>query len=287
MRGASRQRKGHVLDEVLEKHRAAITAKHRVRNAAQLVKMVDAVGMCFAFTAADGLAIPACFDHLSTSDTDRKWGWMWGWKDELAEEKRVYYGPILARKPTFVSMRLLPVLYATFGRAGEPDDHLEDVRAGRISDIGRRIIEYLRAQPPGGSQTRRMRAELGITSKEGRTQYDRALDEVQRLMYVARVKAVGEGREEYNYTYDLFVRRYPEAVRAAGPIASADARGRVLGRALELAGALTERQASKLLDWGEEPLRRALDRVVAAGTAVRRGTGREAIVVLRRYAEAV
>ena len=272
------------LDELLEKHRAAITAKHRVRNAEQLVKMVNAVGMCFAFTAADRLAIPACFDHLSTSDTDRKWGWMWGWKDELAEKKRLYYGPILARKPTFVSMKLLPLLYATFGRAGEPDDHVEDVRAGRISDVGRRIIEYVTGK--GESQTRRMRAELGITSKDGRTQYDRALDEVQRLMYVARVKAVGEGREEYNYTYDLFVRRYPEVVRSAEPIASADARASVLGRALELAGALTERQASRLFDWGEEPLRRALDHAVAAGSAVRRGTGREAIVVLRRYADA-
>ncbi|MDE3193245.1 MAG: winged helix DNA-binding domain-containing protein [Chloroflexota bacterium] len=272
------------LEEILEKHRAAITAKHRVRNAAQLVKLVDAVGLCFAFTAADGLAIPACFDHLSTSDADRKWGWMWGWKDELAEKKRVYYGPVLARKPTFVSMRLLPVLYATFGRAGEPDDHVEDVRAGRMSDIGRRIIEYVTQR--GESQTRRMRSELGITSKDGRTQYDRALDEVQRLMYVARVKAVGEGREEYNYTYDLFVRRYPEVVRAAAPIASAEARVRMVGRALDLAGALSERQASKLFDWGEGAVRRALERTVAAGTAVRRGTGREAIVVLRRYAGA-
>ncbi len=272
------------LDDVLEKHRAAITAKHRVRNADQLVKMVDAVGFCFAFTAAEGLPIPACFDHLSTSDDDRKWHWMWGWKDELPEEKRLYYGPILARKPTFVSKKLLPILYATFGRAGEPDDHLEDARAGRLSEVARRIIEYVTAK--GESQTRRMRAELGITSQEGRRQYDRALDEVQRLMYVARVKAVGEGREDYNYTYDLFVRRYPEVVKAAEPIASADAHARVLARALDLAGALTERQASRLLDWGDEPMRRAVEHVVAARGAIRRGTGREAILVLPRYADA-
>lgn len=273
------------LEEVLEKHRAAITAKHRVRSGEQLVKMVDAVGLCFAFTAAQGIPIPACFDHLSTSDTDRKWGWMWGWKDELPEEKRLYYGPVLARKPSFVSMKLLPVLYATFGRAGEPDDHVEDVRAGRLSDVARRIIEHVTQK--GEQQTRRMRAELGITSKEGRTQYDRALDDVQRLMYVARVKAVGEGREDYNYTYDLFVRRYGEVVRAAEPIASADARVRILGRALELSGALTERQAAKLFDWGDEPLRRTLDRLVAERAAVRRGSGREAIVLLRRYAQAL
>lgn len=284
MKAATKRKPARPLEDVLADHRARITQQHRVRNADQLVKMVDALGMVFAFTPAERLPIPACFDHLSTNDDDRKWGWMWGWKDELAEEKRLYYGPILARKPTFVSMRLLPVLYATFGRAGEPDDHLEDVRSGRVSDIGRRIIEFVAQK--GESQTRRMRAELGITSKEGRGQYDKALDEVQRLMYVARVKAVGEGREEYNYTYDLFVRRYAEVVKAAEPVASADARARILGAAVGLAGALTEKQAGKLFDWGDGPLRRAADRLAAAGALVRLERGREAIFVLPQYADA-
>jgi hypothetical protein len=280
-RGAAR---AEPLAALLERHRDRITAEHRVRNAGQLVRMVDALGMCFAFTSAENVPIPACFDHLSTSDDDRKWGWMWGWKDELAEEKRLYYGPVLARKPTFVSMKLLPVLYATFGRAGEPDDHLEDVRSGRISDIGRRIIDFVTAK--GESQTRRMRAELGITSKEGRGQYDKALDEVQRLMYVARVKAVGEGREEYNYTYDLFVRRYPEIVKQAEPIGSAEARDRVLGVAVGLAGGLTEKQAARLFDWGDADLRHAIDRLARRKALVRRPHGKEAILLLPTYAQA-
>lgn len=272
------------LEDVLERHRERLTKDHRVRNGAQLTRFVNDVGFCFAFTAAEGLPIPACFDHLSTNDIDRKWGWIWEWKDELAADKKLYYGPILWRKPSFASMKLLPILYATHGRAGEPDDHLEDVRSGRLSEVARRIIEHVTAK--GESQTRRMRAELGITSKEGRTQYDRALDEVQRLMYVARVKAVGEGREEYNYTYDLFVRRYPEVVRAAEPIPSADARSRVLARAIELAGALTAKQIDKLFDWGPEPLGRAIDRLEAERRVVRRAAGREAIVLLHRYADA-
>lgn len=272
------------LEDVLERHRERLTKDHRVRNGAQLIEFVNDVGFCFAFTAAEGLPIPACFDHLSTNDIDRKWGWIWEWKDELAADKKVYYGPILWRKPSFVSMKFLSLLYATHGRAGEPDDHLEDVKAGRLSEIARRIIEHVTVK--GEQQTRRMRAELGITSKEGRTQYDRALDEVQRLMYVARVKAVGEGREEYNYTYDLFVRRYPEVVRAAEPIPSADARSRVLARAVELAGALTAKQIDKLFDWGPEPLGRAIDRLEAERRVVRRASGREAIVLLHRYADA-
>jgi len=237
---------------------------------------VDRLGFAFAFSRDAAYPVPVA--------DEKSWKNTWHWKDELAEAKRLYYGKILVSKPTFVSMKMLPVFFATHGRAGEPDDHLEDVRSGRVSDIGRRVIEFVTQK--GESQTRRMRAELGITSKEGRGQYDKALDEVQRLMYVARVKAVGEGREEYNYTYDLFVRRYREVVKAAEPIASADARARILAAAVGLAGALTERQAGKLFDWGDGPLRRAADRLAAQGALARLERGREAILVLPQYADA-
>jgi hypothetical protein len=251
----SPRRKGSPLDEVLERHRARVNRVHRVRNSDQLVSMVDAFGFCFAFTLRTGDApIPACFDHLSTNSEDRKWGWMWGWKDELPEEKRLYYGKLLVRKPTFVSMKMLPTFYATFGRAGEADDHLEDVRAGRLSDIARRVIDHLTQR--GETQTKRMRADLGITSPEGKADYAKAVEELQRLMYVARVKAVGEGREDYNYTYDLFVRRYPEAVQSAERISSSDAMTTLLRRLLELAGGVTAKQVKRLFEWDDEQAER-------------------------------
>jgi hypothetical protein len=248
------------LEDALVAHRERVNRAHRVRNADQLVSMVDAFGFCFAFTLRTGDApIPACFDHLSTSSEDRKWGWMWGWKDELPEEKRLYYGKLLIRKPTFVSMKMLPTFYATFGRAGEADDHLDDVRAGRLSDIARRVIDHLAQR--GETQTKRMRADLGITSQEGKADYARAVEELQRLMYVARVKAVGEGREDYNYTYDLFVRRYPEIVKKAERITSSDAMTMLLQRLLELAGGVTTKQVKRLFEWDDEQVERTTRRL--------------------------
>ncbi|HUQ16669.1 MAG TPA: hypothetical protein VM070_02670 [Candidatus Saccharimonadales bacterium] len=262
--GPRRSRRTEPLPAVL-RHRAGVNRAHRVRNPDQLVRMIDACGFAYGFTLRPGdAAIPACFDHLSTTDDAQRWNWMWVWKDELPEAKRLYYGALLVRKPTFVSMGFLPTFYATFGRAGEVDDHLEDVRAGRLSDIGRRIIEYLGAK--GETQTKRMRSELGITSKDGKLQYGKAIDEVQRLMYVARVRAVGEGREDYNYTYDLFVRRYPEIVKAAERISSADASLALLDRTVELAGAVTPKQLARLFEWDEALQERAIRRAVERGT---------------------
>ena len=89
------------IEKAIAAHREKVLKAHRVRNAGQLVELVEALGFAFAFTLRTGDApIPACFDHLSTNDTNRKWNWMWGWKDELPEEKKLYYGTLLARKPT-------------------------------------------------------------------------------------------------------------------------------------------------------------------------------------------
>ena len=228
-----------------------------MRNATQLVAMVDAVGFCFAFTGEAAYPVPACFDHLSTSEDGKKWEWMWPWKDELAEAKKLYYGKLLVKKPTFVSMKMLPTFYATFGRAGETDDHLDDVRAGKLSELARRVVEYL--QHRGETQKKRMRADLGIESKEGRGDLERAIEELQRLMYIARVKAVGERSDDYNYTYDLFVRRYPETVKAAERLTSSDATALLLRRLLELAGGVTPRQVQRLFDWEKDRTAKAIE----------------------------
>jgi len=247
------------LKAALGAHRVKVERAHRVRNATQLVAMVDAVGFCFAFTGQASYPVPACFDHLSTNEEHRKWEWMWPWKDELAEAKKLYYGKLLVKKPTFVSMKMLPVFYATFGRGGEADDHLDDVRAGRISDLGRRVIEYV--QHRGETQKKRLRADLGIESKEGRGDLEHAIEELQRLMYLARVKAVGERSDDYNYTYDLFVRRYPETVKAAERLASSEAAVLLLRRLLELAGGVTPKQVQRLFDWESDRTAKAIEQV--------------------------
>lgn len=266
-RGARAPSLSRDMERALARHRERIASRHAVKTADALVKMVDEVGLCFAFTGESAYPIPAAFDHLDTRSDGRKWEWMWGWKDELAENKRLYYGKLLVRKPTFVSMKMLPTFYATFGRAGEADDHLEDVRAGRLSEIARRVIEFLAVN--GETQTKRMRSALGITSQEGKSDYAKAIEELQRLMYVARVRAVGEGREDYNYTYDLFVHRYPETVRAAERASSADAMTALLDHLIHLVGGVTERQVTKLFDWSEDRVAHAARRLERKNALVR------------------
>ena len=242
---------------------AATPKRRSVKTADGLVKLVDELGFCFAFTAESAFPVPAAFDHLATDDEGRKWGWIWEWKDALAEAKRLYYGKLLVRKPTLVSLKALPLFFATFGRPGEEDDHLDDVRSGVVSELGRRIIEHLVQH--GETQTRRMRSQLGVSSEEGRRQYAKALEDVQRLMYVTVIRAVGEGRDDYNYTYDLFVRRYPEAVRSAAKLTSAQAMVKVVERLVASGGPVTSRQLERLFGWEREQVARTIGTLKAKG----------------------
>jgi hypothetical protein len=206
------------------------------------------------------------------------WGWMWEWKDTLPEEGKLYYGKLLRAKPTFVSLEFLPYFYAVHGRADEADDYLEDARAGRITDVGRRIYEALLQR--GETQTKRLRAELGIESKDGRTEYAKAVESLQQLLYVTRVRAVGEGREDYNYTYDLFARRYPEVVKKASRLSSTEAMRQILLRAVTLAGALPSAKVAAVFGWDEERTDSVIEDLQREKRLRRDGDGRAQLLVL-------
>src|SRR5438128_2045358 len=69
------------VERVLARHRQKVGARHAVRTADALVRMVDDLGFCFAFTGESAYPVPAAFDHLDTRSDGRKWEWMWGWED--------------------------------------------------------------------------------------------------------------------------------------------------------------------------------------------------------------
>ena len=176
------------LSSLLEAHRAKVKGVHRVRNAEGLVTMVDAFGFCFAFTLRTGDApIPACLDHLSTNSEDRKWGWMWSWKDELPEEKRLYYGKLLVRKPTFPQDqsvwegRLLPRLADLFEASANHNG-----RSDRLYSCANKAGDLL--------------LKLNAIDLSGNIAMTQ-LDEV-RVEYAELVSKYQENHEKYDY--DLF-----------------------------------------------------------------------------------
>lgn len=135
----------------VSRYRRALLAPHRVRSKRDALRFVNTLGFCFAFTPGPG-DLPGLFDVLAARSVDRMWSQTWQWKDELATDRRLFYGRLLKRKPTFVSLQYLPHFFSLTGNVGEPDDYAQAYREGRLSLLAKEIYEYLprwdRA-PPG------------------------------------------------------------------------------------------------------------------------------------------
>lgn len=237
----------------LERYRRALLRRFHVRTEAQCRRFVETLGFCYAFTTGPG-DIPGVFDVIGTRSVDRMWSWAWTWKDSLVTRRRVFYGRVLRRKPTFISLRYLPHFYALSGNVGEPDDYLAAYEAGRLSVLAKGIYEYIARRGP--VNTWELRRHF-VTGDSG-SRFHRALDELQERFLIAKVAEV-EGRGNYAFIWNTFRRWMPEAIKQAARITSEEAAGTVLRGYLKIVGGATPQQVEDLFRWPSSLLPSAAD----------------------------
>jgi hypothetical protein len=227
-----------------------------VRTKRAALAFVDHVGFCYAFTSGPG-GLPGLFDVLATRSIDRKWAWAWQWKDELATDKKLFYGKVIRRKPSYISLRFVPYFYALTGNVGARDDHLQAYREGRLSLLAKDIYEYLRAH--GTCSTWTLRKQFVIHGGGGAA-FHRALADLQSRLLISKV-AESEGGG-YSFIWDTFDRWLPQTIRTAGRITGQQATANILARYLQTIGAIPISQITRLFDWPPPMLadaERALD----------------------------
>ncbi|HET6946953.1 MAG TPA: hypothetical protein VFJ45_04000 [bacterium] len=238
------------------RYRRTLVGSHRVRTKAQALRFVEALGFCYAFTPGPG-DLPALFDVLDTRSVNRMWAWAWQWKDELATERKLFYGRLLRRKPTFVSLAYLPHFFALTGNVGEADDYLQAYREGRLGRLAKEVYEYVREH--GRCSTWALRRQFVLHAGRA-APFHRALRALQERCLIAKVAEQENG--SFAYIWDAFDRWLPEVVRAAERISSTDAAAALLQRYLRTVGAAPARTARDLFAWPPamfEAARRAAD----------------------------
>src|SRR5438552_699471 len=192
------------------RYRADILARHRVRTKRAALAFVNSLGFCYAFTSGPG-GLPGLFDVLATRSIDRMWTWAWQWKDELATEKKLFYGKVIRRKPTYVSLRFVPHFFTLTGNVGDADDYLQAYREGRLSLLAREIYEHVREHGPCSTWVLRKQFVSGASRGAA---FHRALSDLQGRFLISNV---GEReRGSYSFIWDTFARWRAQAVRAYG-----------------------------------------------------------------------
>lgn len=208
----------------------------RVTSPEQAVEFVNDVGFCFLFPIQN-IEMPSLWDAVAgriVKTSNKHSGYeierTWGWKDQSLGKKWWYYGKLLCKRATLVSLGFLPVFYALSSNFGGDEDYLQDYEAGQLGWQAKNILEALLRN--GALDTVRLRRESRLAAEGAKVAFERALTELQVNLRVLPVGIVEAGAWRYAFVYDLVSRYFPPVVEEARAISRGEARTKLLDQFL-------------------------------------------------------
>ncbi len=254
--------------EALRDRRGRRLPELRLRDEDDALRFVDEVGFCYLF-AARGFAMPTLWEAICGEaravpphHDDPALGKTWSWKDTLPARKACFYGKILRKTPTLVSLAFLPHFYALSPNYGDLDDYLAEYEEGRLSAEAKWVYEAILR---GGPQsTTRLRKGAGLEGRANMVRFDRAIAELQAGLKIVKVGISDANAWGYCYIYDLVLRQYPELAAQARAIPSTFAEDTLLLRYLESTLCVTAAEVARLFGWEPWRMERLLARLTAS-----------------------
>lgn len=213
------------------------TQERRIQTIDQARDFVDRVGFCFLWPIK-GIEMPSLFHAIAgrvrnvpNKHNDPDLSKCWGWKDRALGRRWWYYGKLLRRKATLVSLDLLPAFYACSENFGSLDDYLQEYQAGTMTAEAKRVYEALLEQGP--LDTVRLRRESHMAAESAKARFERALVELQMGLKVLPIGVAEAGAWRYAFVYELVQRHYPDLPLHAREIQRSQARRLLVRRYLE------------------------------------------------------
>jgi hypothetical protein len=188
----------------------------------------------------------------------------WGWKDDALGKNIWYYGKILRKKATMISLEMAPYFYALSENYGEPE---EDVRIayqeGRLTLEAKAIFETLVDHGP--MDTIAIRRATRMTSKESNSRFDRSLALLQADFKILPVGISDAGAWRYAFIYDLTHRHHPEIPEKARAIKESQARIKIAESYFRSVGVAQTSDLAKLFRWRPKDTQRTLAQLIENG----------------------
>lgn len=236
----------------------------RIRSMDAAADFIDAVGFCLLFASTQGIELPSLFEavkgrrdaHIEDwdDDSDR----VWVWKNDLPAERRAYYGKALAHgKPVFVSMGMLPPLYALVA----PESVDKAYARGQVSLDAKRVHDAVRALGP--TPTQALRSAVGLDRPGDNRRYHHALDELQRSLVILPVGATLETGAWTSQIFELVSRWFPDQVARAQKLKVDVARRTLVKRYIQTVVAASPPMIARVFGWSREMVLATLDDLVA------------------------
>jgi hypothetical protein len=241
----------------------------RLRTSGDARRFVRQVGFCL-FWPTHGVEMPNLLQAiagnarpLSAGYDDPAIGKSWNWKDEALDKRWWYYGKLLRKRSTLVSLDLLPAFYALSENYGDPQDYLVEYQEGRLSAEAKAVYEALLEHGPLDAV--RLRQESHLAAVQAKARFDRALVELQADLKVLPTGVAEAGAWRYAFVYDLVERWFPRLPEQARALTTRAARESILMRHVKHLVAVDRRHVASALGWRPADVERTLEPMLEAG----------------------
>jgi hypothetical protein len=249
------------------------TPERRVQTMTVARAFVEEVGFCH-FWPIQGVELPNLFHAIAgrvravpMEHNDPDLGKSWGWKDDALDKRWWYYGKLIRKRATLVSLDLLPAFYACSRNYGDYKiDYLEEYTDGLLSAEAKGIYEALLEYGP--LHTVELRKKAHMTADSAKYRFEKALTELQAGLKVLPVGVAQAGAWHYAFIYDIVARWYPELPAQARPITRREAQQTLLARHLQNVVAATRDEVFRALDalgWSKTEFKGVVECLIEEG----------------------
>jgi hypothetical protein len=248
------------------------TPERRVQTLEEARAFVEEMGFCHFWPIKD-IEMPNLFHAIAgrvrdvpNVHDDPDLSKCWGWKDSSLDKKWWYYGKLLRRRATVVSLDVLPYFYALSENFGSLDDYLTEYEDGRMTAEAKAIYEAILKNGP--LDTVRLRREARMSAESAKSRFDRALVELQVGLKVLPVGVAEAGAWNYAFIYEILQRHFPDLPGRARPIGRGEARRVLVQRYLDNVVAADRAMIARVfhvLKWTPTELDRTIAALVEEG----------------------
>jgi DNA glycosylase AlkZ-like len=246
----------------------------KVRGERSALQFVNAVGFCFTLSHF-GLPVASLYVAVcgrrnprwpKRTHHDAEIGLTWNLKDSLPAKRLVHYGKLVKGKPTLVSLGLFPAFCALIREGKGSGDYILDYRQGRMTRAAVLILDALNER--GSLATPDLRKAVALHGAERTAEFDRAMAELQRGLWIVKVEEVYD--PDFYYRWDLLDNWLPEPLARSLTLDRDIAVQRLLAAYLRGAGAGQARFLASLFGLGLAQVEAGLAALEAEGV-IRQG----------------
>ena len=237
----------------------------RLSSPAQALTFVNKRGFVY-FWPIKGIEMPSLWTAVAgerpVADKHDDPGHItWRWKDGSLDKKTWYYGKILRKKATMISLDVAPYFYALSENYGSPeDDYLVAYEEGRLPQAAKQVYEVLLKE--GALNTIDLRRAAKLTNAK-ESEFNKALEILQSDFKILPVGVSDAGAWKYSFIYEIVPRHYPNLPEQARKIGEKEARAKLVELFFESVGAAQEGDVNKLFGWKKELTARTITGLVA------------------------